>query len=212
MDQIKQTITALHDSWHQVLSFLPDGWQEKCKESGAIKKKLRKFSGPEAILHTLMIHLLGGFSLRQTKALVKIGDIADVSDVAILKRLKRASGWLQWISQKMLGDTAIYPTPHLKQLDMNITVVDATHISEEGNRGKNWRIHYAFDLAQMHCTQAKITDYKHGETLKNFEIVLNTLYIADRGLFQPSGIAHVVNGGADVLVRMPIRGPTLYYP
>lgn len=211
MNQHIRALSKIEKPWEQLVRFLPDTWQAKCKELGAIQRKLRKFSGPEAILHTLLIHLLGGYSLRETKAIAKVGDIAEVSDVTVLKRLQKAGAWMQWMSQQMISTTELYPTPSLRKLGMNIRIVDATQISEPGSPGSDWRIHYAFDLASMRCAEVKITDYKVGETFKNFTIERKTLYIGDRGLYHPQGIAYAVNGGADVLVRMTVKNPTYFY-
>jgi hypothetical protein len=210
MDQRIKELTKIKKPWKQLITFLPVTWEEKCKELGATQRRLRKFSGPEAILHTLLIHLMGGFSLRGTKAVAKAGAIADVSDVAVLKRLRKAGEWMRWMAQQMIGVTDLYPTPALRRLGMNIRIVDATLISEPGSTGSNWRIHYAFDLAQMRCAEVKVTDYRTGETFKNFNIEGKTLYIGDRGHYQAPGIEHVVNGGAEVLVRMAVSGPTFY--
>src|SRR5512135_3258307 len=104
MNQHIRALSKIEKPWEQLVRFLPDTWQAKCKELGAIQRKLRKFSGPEAILHTLLIHLLGGYSLRETKVVAKVGNIADVSDVAVLKRLKRAGNWLRWMAQQMITE------------------------------------------------------------------------------------------------------------
>jgi hypothetical protein len=212
MSQNVPVLSKIEDSWKQLLSFLPEQWEEKCKELGATKRKLRKFSGAEAILHTLLIHLLGGYSLRVTKAVAKMGAIADVSDVAVNKRLKAAAEWLRWMGQQMIDVKDIYLTPALKRLKMNIRLVDATHVSEAGYRGSKWRIHYAFDLRQLRCAEVKVTDYTVGEVFQNYKIEKNTLYIADRGLYQQQGIAYVVKGGGDVLVRMKIKHSPLHHP
>jgi hypothetical protein len=94
---------------------------------------------------------------------------------------------------------------------MNIRLVDGTLVSEPGSKGSDWRIHYAFDLKQMRCTEVKVTDYTVGESFKNFTIEKNTLYIADRYFFHPQNIAYVVNKGADVLVRMSMKKISLYH-
>ena len=212
MDQVINKISNNGDSWEQLLSFLPNGWDKKCRELGAIRRKLRKFSGPEAVLRTLLIHLLQGCSLRVTKTIAQIGKIVDVSDVAVLNRLDRSGEWFRWMAERMINDASKYPPPSLQRCGMKVRVFDATHVSEPGSSGSNWRVHYAFDLPQLHCAELKVTDYTTGETFKNFKVEKKTLHIADRGYFSAQGIEHVVRGGADVLVRMTMRGPTLYHP
>jgi hypothetical protein len=213
MSQSLKILSKMKDPWKQLLSFMPAGWQEKCKELGAIQRKLRKFSGPEAILHTIMIHVLGCYSLRNTKAVAKVGGIADVSDVAVQKRLKRATEWMRWMAQEIIVKTGTYPTPSFRELAMPIRLVDATVISEPGSIGTNWRILYSFDVGSMRCAQVKITDYKTGESFRKFDIERKTLYIGDRVFYQTPGIEHVCNGGGDVLVRMTLGSTvSLYHP
>jgi hypothetical protein len=212
MKKTVDILSHIKDSWKQVLTFLPRQWELKCKELGAIRRKLRKFSGPEAILHTFMIHLLGGCSLRQTAALAQAGQIAHVSDVAILKRLRRAQDWLGWMAQSMIEQHANSAGAPLATMQRDLYVVDATVVSEPGRSAHTWRLHYAFDLSSLRCAQAKLTDQRVGETFKNFDIKKNGVYMGDRGLYQWQGIEHVVAGGADVVVRMSISGPTLYHP
>jgi hypothetical protein len=203
--------TCIDEGWKELKSFLPDHWQEKSRETGAIQRELRKFPDVEAVLRTLMIHLLSGSSLRETKAIAKAGEIADVSDVAVLKRLKRSGEWMRWMTEQMIGEEHL-PVPSLRELDMGIRIVDATHISEPASTGSNWLIHYSFDLVNMRCDQVKVTDYRTGETFRNFAIEPQTLYIGDRGLYHWQGIKHVCDSGGDVLVRMTASGPNLYHP
>jgi len=57
-----------------------------------------------------------------------------------------------------------------------------------------------------------VTDYSKGETLKNFTVEKDALYMCDRGYYHPEGIEYIVNGGAHVLIRVNIGGTTLYGP
>ena len=70
------------ESWDQLLGLLPENWQQKCRELGALRR-LRSFDSAAPLLRTLLIHLLDGCSLRETKVRARMGGIADVSDVAL---------------------------------------------------------------------------------------------------------------------------------
>ena len=87
---------VLKEDWEVIESLLPEGWQEKAKELGAIER-FRGFSSVANLLRTLLIHVGAGASLRETAVRAKEGKLADVTDVAILKRLKKAAdcrvGW-----------------------------------------------------------------------------------------------------------------------
>jgi hypothetical protein len=201
-----------NDSWDYFITFLPKKWEEMCRELNALRR-FREFPDAKSLLRTLMIHLLDGCSLRETSVRARYGKIADVSDVALLKRLNLAGAWFQWMAQEIMrewiGKNGGLPGPEITR---PIIAVDATCISEPGSTGTDWRIHYAFDLRKLECAEMNVTDHSKGETFKNFSVVQDALYIGDRGYYQPEGIGHIVKGGAHVLVRMSISGPTLYKP
>ena len=74
-------------------SFLPAGWEELGRSSGALKG-LRKDRSAEASLRVLLLHLGWGHSLRETVVRARDTGLADLSDVALLKRLRKSSDWL----------------------------------------------------------------------------------------------------------------------
>ena len=54
----------MDEDWDVVSSFLPEGWRDLARESGALKG-LRKDKS-DALLRTLLLHLACGHSLRET--------------------------------------------------------------------------------------------------------------------------------------------------
>ena len=74
-------LAGITEDWDVLLSFLPDGWEEKAKELGALRR-CRKFADPGVLLRTLLIHLAEGCSLRETAAIAKASGLVSVSDVA----------------------------------------------------------------------------------------------------------------------------------
>jgi hypothetical protein len=53
------------EDFEYVLRLLPDGWQAKAKELGALRR-CRKVESAEVLLRVLLIHLAEGCSLRET--------------------------------------------------------------------------------------------------------------------------------------------------
>ena len=51
-------------NWAVLRRFLPSGWEEQARLSGAMKRS-RGVSGAEALLRTLLIHLANGCSLAE---------------------------------------------------------------------------------------------------------------------------------------------------
>jgi len=202
-------VAALDDDWAQLRAFLPEEWERKCRDLGAMKR-FREFADAGTLLRTLLIHLLDGCSLRETAVRAREGEYADVSDVALLKRLNRAGEWFQWMAVELLKSWSYRRDAREgRTFTRAMRAVDATCVTEPGSTGTDWRIHYCFDLDRMECTEFKVTDHSVGETLKNFTIEPGALYLGDRGHYHPEGIEHVTRQQAHVLVRMTVSGPPL---
>lgn len=87
------------EDWDTLTRFLPNEWEEKAKQLGALRR-CRRFNSAGILLRTLMIHLCDGCSLKEASVRAKQGNLALVSDVALLKRLKAASEWLRWMADE----------------------------------------------------------------------------------------------------------------
>jgi hypothetical protein len=190
-----------NDDWNCLLSFLPEDWEQMAADCGALLR-LRGFDDAGNLLRTLLIHLLEGSSLRQTAVQAKQLDIANVSDVALLKRLNKSGEWFRKMAHSMIISLVQKESWGIIPEGYEVQLVDATCISKPGNTGTDWRVHYGIDLPTLQCKTLLVTDASIGETLKNFEVKPQRLFIADRGYSKRPGIAYVVSKGGDVLVRM----------
>ena len=56
---------SVGEDFEYVLRLLPEGWQAKAKELGALRR-CRKVPSAEVLLRVLLIHLAEGCSLRET--------------------------------------------------------------------------------------------------------------------------------------------------
>lgn len=74
-------------------------------------RKLRSFDSVEAILHTLLLHIARGYSLRETVVRAKAAGLASVSDVALLKRLRLAENWFRALCCSLLQERDFKSTP-----------------------------------------------------------------------------------------------------
>ena len=194
-------LTEDMEDWEVLMGFLPSGWRSKAKELGAVLR-YRKFLDAEDLLRTLLIHLAEGCSLRVTAAKAKFGNIASVSDVALLKRLNRSGEWFRWMALGVMKEWFRKPPTVVFGNEFCIRLIDGSTIQEPGSTGTTWRLHYSIQLPSLRCDEVYITSPKVGESFNNFRVHGDELFIADRGYCQRSGINHVINNGADVLVRM----------
>lgn len=189
------------NDWTVLTTFLPSGWQEKAKETGALLR-CRKFANPEDLLRVLFIHLAEGSSLRVTAAKAKHGNIASVSDVALLKRLNASGEWFRWMACNVMSMWIATKPVKMQRDRSRIRIIDGTTIQEPGATGATWRIHYSFELSSLRCNEILVTDTTVGESFANFSISPGDLLIGDRCYCQRSGIHHVVTSGGNVLLRV----------
>lgn len=197
----KSATLAQSQDWPYLVTFFPSGWQQKAKELGALLR-CRKFKDAETLLRTLLIHLADGCSLRETAVRAKHGNIVSISDVALLKRLRSSGEWLRWMAEQVMVKWIDKQPSAVFNKDLNIKIVDGSTIQEPGATGSTWRIHYSICLPTLHCEEVHLTTPKVGESLKRFSVKPGDLFLGDRGYARRPGIAHVVNSGGQVLVRI----------
>lgn len=199
----------LTEDWELVKCLLPEQWEQKARELGAFRRG-RGITDPSTLLRVMLIHLAQGCGLRETAVRAQQGGLASVSDVAILKRLKGCGAWFEWMAgalrQRWLPDFPVGAA----WTGRRIRLVDGTMVSEPGETGSQWRLHYSIGLPALNCEEVIVTTRKEGETLKRFDVREGDLFIGDRGYAHPGGIAHVVAGRADVIIRTNLVTLPLY--
>jgi Transposase DDE domain len=197
MSRTKQSLAEFED-WTVLSTFLPVGWDEQARTLGAIRRA-RYIKEPATVLRILLLHLASGCSLAETAARASAGGLAQISAVGVYKRLRAAEPWLLWLAQQMRG-AANLP---LDVLGRKLRAVDATAVSEPGATGADWKVHYAVNVADLQCDFFELTDIEHGgETFRRVPIARGDVMMGDRVYATPPGVAHVIGGGGDVVVRL----------
>jgi hypothetical protein len=192
--------------WKALTSFLPEGWQEKARELGALSRH-RKFMTAEMLLRVLMIHIGCGYSLRVTSALSKESGLADISDVALLKRLRACGDWFLWMVHGLMEKwnsqwNSSCNTQSLADKGYNCRLVDGTTVQEPGATGTTWKIHFSLGLEHLQCTEVLVTSPKTAEGFSNFTIKKGDVLFGDRGYSTARDIFYVNQNGGYVVVRM----------
>jgi len=88
------------ENWRVLVGLLPFNWEQLGRSSGAVRR-LRGFSSLESLLHTLLLHVGCGWSLRETVVQAKLAGLAEVSDVTLLNRLRDAEGWFRQLREAL---------------------------------------------------------------------------------------------------------------
>lgn len=198
---MKTSCAILGDDWSILVRFFPDGWREKAKELGALRR-FRAFRDVDALLRTLLVHVTEGCSFRDTAVRATYWGCAAVSDVAIFKRLKAAGPWLRWMAEGVMRRWMEPQCWDRLGKGLRIRVIDGSTVQEDGSKGMSWRLHYSIELPSLACTEVHLTRPKVGESYKRFAVSPGDVLIGDRGFAHAEGIAHIVARGGHVIVRV----------
>ena len=132
----------LTKEWEELKSFLPNGWEEKAKESKAICRT-RKVGSAEELLRVELLHFGEGLSLKETSTVAKEGGISDISSVALYHRVRKSAEWLRWMCEGMLDQLCTAVTKPEWLEGRWVRAIDGSHISEQGSTGSDWILHYS---------------------------------------------------------------------
>ena len=195
------TPETLFKEWAIIASLLPPRWRELARSTGALQRS-RKVNDPDTLLLLILLHVASGLSLVHAAARARRMGLAQISSVALHKRLRGAGAWLHALASAMYAES-----PFRRRLEelptlRRVRVVDATHIREPGSTGTDWRLHYVLQLPSLECDFFEITDGSGGETYKRLPVLPGDLILGDRGYSRREGLAHVLDAGGDVLVRL----------
>lgn len=196
------------DDWEIVLRFLPEGWEDKALELGALARR-RKIDSAATLLRVLLIYLTSGMSLRTTAAYAHEAKLCSINDAALLHRLKVSEEWLHWMCLEILK-TMSPPDPYEPGPRFRVRMVDGASVSEPGSTGSDWKIHYSFRLRTLRCDTFRITNPKAGEDFQRFDVSPGDLLIGDRRYCKRRGITHVLKGGGQAIVRLPSSNLPLF--
>lgn len=193
--------SALESEWALLTRYFPENWQELARTHGALVRA-RGIKDADKLLRLILLHVAAGLSLRQTVVRAKNAGLADITDVALLKRLKASEKWLQALTEHMLKQTRFRQALNRQWGNRRVRVIDATNVQEPGATGTSWRVHYGLQLPSLECDFFEITDATGGETFKRLPVQPGDLILGDRGYSHREGVAHIVDKGGDVIVRL----------
>ena len=83
-----QNLSILDENWRTLTSLFPVDWRERARQYGAVSR-LRGFNSEDELMRTLLLHIAGGYSLRETVVLAKSSGIADVLGCSVIETLEK---------------------------------------------------------------------------------------------------------------------------
>lgn len=191
---------ALPEDWAILRDWLPPDLGGLARQCGFIQRE-RGLTDAECWLRLILMHVAGGLSLEQTTMRARELKLADVSAVALFKRLRQAEDLLRRLCEYVLREIQRRLGASQWPAEYKVRAVDASCIQEPGQTGSTWRLHYSIRLPELICDHYELTDEKGGEKFGRFQFAKGELVLADRGYNHRSGAAHVLDSGAELLMR-----------
>jgi hypothetical protein len=173
--------------------------EASARETGAFLRA-RAVGCATDLLRLILAYCLGGMGLRLTSAWAASTGLAELSNVALLKRLRNSGAWMEHLVGTLLAAGAVPAAGNRR-----IRLLDGTTVPKAGKDAKKnnglWRLHCTFDLPAERFSFIELTDEKGGERLDRTPFAKGDIAIADRGYVHPDPLAHILEQGADVIVR-----------
>ena len=187
--------------WQSIEAELPEDFEELAKQHKTLEVQYgeAKITTARDLLRLVLLHAGADLGLRQTVSLVGESGGPDVSHVTLHKKMRLAAPLLGALVARMAGDTEANPE---RWAGYEVVVVDASSFAGPRAHSTDARVHLQLRLADLEILSATMAGRKTGESFKRFTWRPGQLAVADRAYCNPPGIAHVVEHGADVLVRV----------
>jgi hypothetical protein len=182
----------------ELLQDLPSELLEMAREFKAFSRE-RKIKTPAQLFRAVMLFAGLDFTEREvaTNLILVDPQIKRLSDQAIHRRLKACQPWLRALLPRLLDQQALPEVPS----GLRLLVIDATSLAAPGQKRATHRLHVMMDLISLQLIEVKVSDYKTGETLKNFSFAPGDVVICDRGYSKQSSVEAVLGAGGEVIVR-----------
>jgi hypothetical protein len=197
--------------WGIITRLLPPQWEELARTTGAFRRS-RNIRDASTLLLLILLHAAAGLSLRQAAARARRMGVASITDVGLHKRMRRSGRWLHAMAAAMFAGSPFRRALDGTSPERRLRVVDATNVTEPGSTGTDWRVHYVLRLPSLECDLFEVTDPSGGETYKRLPVTPGDVILGDRGYCHREGVAHVVDAGGDVIVRLNASSFPLLHP
>jgi len=196
-------------AWEELKAFLPEEWESKAKELGALTRR-REIKTADELLALNLLHVKDGGSYQATSALMKLTAGISLDKNAVYHRIKASWRWLKWMAEgvcRLQGITIPKPEYIGKK---RVRLIDASNMSLKGSKSNDYRLHYDFDLFGFQCESMEITEVSEGEKLSRYAIDSDDIIIADRIYGTTAGIEHVTSNQGSYILRLRSKAFSLY--
>jgi hypothetical protein len=195
--------------WQTLAQYLPPEYEALAGVHQQVETKFgnAKIRDAATLLRFILLHVGADLPLRQTVAVMAEAGGPRLSPMRLHKKMARAAPYLRALVERMVS-WPVEGSPE-RWGGYVFSAVDATAVSGPGAFGTDARIHTKLHVADVSIAATEVTDETGGETFCRFAWEPGELAVGDRAYFTPRGIQHVLDAGADVLVRYRLDGVEL---
>lgn len=197
------------NGWETVAQYLPPDYEALAAEYQQAETKFgnAKIRDGATLLQFILLHVGADLPLRQTVAVMAEAGGPKLSPMRLHKKMVRAAPYLRALVERMVA----WPVEGAPERwgGYVFCAVDATVVCGPGAVGTDARIHTKLRVADASLVSAEVTDETGGESFCRFAWGPDELAVGDRAYFTPRGIEHVLDAGAEVLVRYRLDGVEL---
>ncbi len=190
--------------WSLLQTFLPAGWEDEARTSGAFQR-VRRVASPSALLRLMLVLCGVGLSYQRTAEVAAVGGVGELSKVSLWHRVHRCGAWLEWLVEGLLAACVARPAAS----GYRPKAVDGSVVA--GPKAKvQVRLHFVLDLLCLRPSQVRVTSLKQAEGLGCLTVEPGDLWIGDRGFATVKNVAAAQAAGGEVLFRLGRRTLRLY--
>ncbi|MDR1232079.1 MAG: IS4 family transposase [Spirochaetaceae bacterium] len=188
-------------SFEQLLSVLPEGWENKSKELGALTRG-REIKNALDLLRLVFLYLTEGKSFSGTAVLLQLAGICSISKKAVFTRFQKCGEWLRWLCETIYRNNKGIREPPEWIGDRKVYLVDASDEPVHGSDKADYRLHYAIGLFDLGMKEMALTAAETGEKASNFKTFgEQDIVIGDRAYCSKQGIAYLLGRKSGFLFR-----------
>ena len=194
----------------EIERYLPQGWEEKAKELGAMERNSGVIRKASALLRLNMLYSSNGGSFEKAAMGMGMTEGMRISKVAAFKRVKKSGEWLRWMARELYAGEGMTVAKPSFLGERAVKLVDASDETTKGKEKKTWRLHYIFNLFEFQCSDMELTSNAEGERLTRHKVDKGDIMIADRIYCTIKGMEHVLGNEGDYLLRFKSKAFNLY--
>jgi hypothetical protein len=194
----------------KIKEYLPQGWEEKAWELGAMQRESEVIRSAETLLRLNMPYATNEGSFQMASTGLALTEGIKISKVATRKRIKNSWKWLRWLGQEMCKSQGSIIRKPTFLGERKVQLVDASDETTRGKEKSTWRLRYVFNLFDFECSDMELTSNKEGERLTRHKVTASDIMVADRIYCTMSGVEHVLSQGGDYVIRFKSKAFNLY--